>query len=58
MTRRLAPVLASAGLLLAARLAVAAPGSIGETEKQPLNVSAIAMFLFLTLRVVESHRWR
>jgi len=39
---RLLPLL---GLLLAAGAAFAAPGTLGEVEKQPLNLSAIAMFV-------------
>ncbi|MDE2584588.1 MAG: cation acetate symporter, partial [Betaproteobacteria bacterium] len=38
-------VLSLLGLLLAAGTAFAAPGSIGEVEKQPLNIAAIGMFI-------------
>ncbi|HET7775013.1 MAG TPA: cation acetate symporter, partial [Azospira sp.] len=33
------------GLFLAAGLAYAGPGAVGETEKQPLNIAAIGMFI-------------
>ena len=45
MMRALTRVLPLLGLLLAAGAAFAAPGSIGEVEKQPLNIAAIGMFI-------------
>ena len=45
MMRALTRFLPLLGLLLAAGLAYAGPGAVGETEKQPLNLAAIGMFI-------------
>ncbi|EIT71925.1 MULTISPECIES: cation acetate symporter [Hydrocarboniphaga] len=53
---RLRPSLAVAALALPAS-ALAAPGSIAEVSRQPLNVSAIAMFLLFVLATLGITAW-
>ena len=48
----------AAGALLAVSLsAVAAPGAIEGIEKQPVNVSAIAMFMIFVLATLGITKW-
>jgi cation/acetate symporter len=48
----------TAGLLLAAsQLAIAAPGALEGVQKQPINVSAIAMFMVFVLATLGITKW-
>ncbi len=57
MLRNLTRFLPLLGLLLAAGAAVAGPGTVGEAEKQPLNVAAIAMFVAFVLSTLGITYW-
>ncbi|MBL8403762.1 MAG: cation acetate symporter, partial [Dechloromonas sp.] len=46
----------SAGLLIAG-LAIAAPGALDGVQKQPLNVSAIAMFMVFVIATLGITKW-
>ncbi len=55
--RNLSRFLPLLGLLLAAGAAYAGPGTVGEAEKQPLNVAAIAMFVAFVLSTLGITYW-
>jgi cation/acetate symporter len=57
MLRNLTRFLPLLGLLLAAGAAVAGPGTVGEAEKQPLNVAAIAMFVAFVMSTLGITYW-
>ena len=55
--KRLTQTLAGAALALAACAAIAAPGTMEGIEKQPVNVSAIAMFVVFVLSTLGITYW-
>ena len=52
--KRPTQLIAGAALALAACVAMAAPGTMEGIEKQPVNVSAIAMFVVFVLSTLAS----
>ncbi len=55
--KRLNQIIAGATLALAAGVAIAAPGTMEGVEKQPINMSAIAMFIVFVLSTLGITYW-